>query len=271
MLLATMRRAFAEAWAKRSSFWFQVAVMVANDLFFVAFWFLFFGEVETVRGWDVDRALLLLSILATVTGFTMGLFPNTRKLGEMISDGRLDAALALPADPLGYLLVRSVDAALLGDLIFGPLLFLALGDLSPDRIALYAFGRDRRVHVVPGPARILDVLPRGPGGARGARVPGALDALVVSDRHLRRGHAAAVVHRGPGGVRDGLADASRRRLLGHHGRGDDRGGGSVRRVRIRGVLGRSPALPVGRRLDSGVEARADAGPTPGRTPRARWS
>ncbi|HYO61366.1 MAG TPA: ABC-2 family transporter protein, partial [Actinomycetota bacterium] len=131
---------FAEAWAKRSSFWFQVAVMVANDLFFVAFWFLFFNEVGTVRGWDVDRTLLLLAILATVTGAGMGLFPNARRLGEMISDGRIDAALALPADPLTYLLARSVDAALLGDLIFGPALFLALGDVTPERVALYVLG-----------------------------------------------------------------------------------------------------------------------------------
>lgn len=139
-LVATLGRAFAEAWAKRSSFWFQVAVMVANDLFFVAFWFLFFGEVDSVRGWDLDATLLLLSILATVTGIAMGLFPNSRRLGEMISDGRIDAALALPVDPLGYLLVRSVDAALLGDLLFGPLLFVALGDLTPERIALYVLG-----------------------------------------------------------------------------------------------------------------------------------
>ncbi len=140
MLVATTRTAFAEAWAKRSSFWFQIAVMVANDLFFVAFWFLFFNEVESVRGWDVERTLLLLSIVATVTGVVMGLFANSRRLGEMIADGRVDAALALPAPPLGYLLTRSVDSALLGDLIFGPALFLALGDVTPERVALYLLG-----------------------------------------------------------------------------------------------------------------------------------
>lgn len=140
MIAATMRNAFAEAWAKRASFWFQVAVMVTNDLFFVAFWFLFFNEVESVRGWQVDDTLTLLAILSTVTGVALGLFPNARRLGEMISDGRIDAALALPAHPLPYLLARSVDAALLGDLLFGPLLFVALGDLSPDRIALFVFG-----------------------------------------------------------------------------------------------------------------------------------
>ena len=140
ILVATMRRAFAEAWAKRSSFWFQVGVMVANDLFFVAFWFLFFNEVESVRGWDVERTLLLLAMLATVSGVALGLFPNARRLGQMVSDGGIDAALALPADPLTYLLGRSVDPSLLGDLVFGPLLFVALGDLSPERVALFLLG-----------------------------------------------------------------------------------------------------------------------------------
>lgn len=140
MLLTTMRRAFSEAWAKRSSFWFQVSVMVANDLFFVAFWLLFFNEVGSVRGWDAQRTLLLLAILATVTGVVMGLLPNSRRLGEMVADGRLDAALALPVDPLRYLLVRSVDPSLLGDLLFGPLLFIALGELTWERTALYLFG-----------------------------------------------------------------------------------------------------------------------------------
>ena len=140
ILVATMRKAFAEAWAKRSSFWFQVAVMVTNDLFFVAFWFLFFNEVDSVRGWDVDRTLLLLAILATVSGVALGLFPNARWLGQMVADGRIDAALALPANPLTYLLGRSIDPSLLGDLLFGPLLFVALGDLSFERVALFLLG-----------------------------------------------------------------------------------------------------------------------------------
>ncbi|MDQ4125058.1 MAG: ABC transporter permease [Actinomycetota bacterium] len=135
-----MRKAFAEAWAKRSSFWFQVAVMVTNDLFFVAFWFLFFNEVESVRGWDVDRTLLLLAILATVSGIALGLFPNARTLGRMVADGEMDAALALPTNPLTYLLGRSIDPTMLGDLVFGPLLFVALGDLSPERVALFVLG-----------------------------------------------------------------------------------------------------------------------------------
>lgn len=137
MMLATMRNAFREAWTKRGSFWMQVTFMIVNDLTFVVFWYLFFNEVGEVRGWDADKALLLLAILATMAGIVMGLFSNTRRLGELIADGRVDAALALPVDPLRHLIARTVDPALMGDLLFGPALFTALGDLSPQRVAVF--------------------------------------------------------------------------------------------------------------------------------------
>ena len=140
MILATMRRAFAEAWSKRSSFWFQIAIMILNDAVFVVFWFLFFHEVGEVRGWDAKDTLLLLSMLATAAGLVLGLFANSRRLGEMIAGGRMDAVLALPVRPLPYLLVRRVDPALLGDVIFGPILFVALGGITAERVLLYILG-----------------------------------------------------------------------------------------------------------------------------------
>ena len=140
MIGATMKRAFAESWSRRSSFWFQIAIMILNDAVFVVFWFLFFDEVGEVRGWDAHDALLLLSVLATAAGLVMGLFANSRRLGEMISGGGMDAVLSLPVNPLAYLLVRRVDTAMLGDIVFGPILFVALGGVTLERTILYVTG-----------------------------------------------------------------------------------------------------------------------------------
>ncbi len=140
VLVATFRTAFLEAWANRRSFWFQVSIMVANDLAFVAFWILFFGKVGTVRGYDVHQVLLLLAILATVTGLSLGLFANVRKIGQMAADGELDSVLALPVDPLAYVIARRVDTALLGDLAFGPILYLVAGEPTPERTVLFVLG-----------------------------------------------------------------------------------------------------------------------------------
>jgi ABC-2 type transport system permease protein len=136
-LLATMRTAFLEAWTNRRSFWLQVSFMLANDAALIVFWILFFHRVGSVRGWDLSHLLVLFGILSMITGVSMGVFGNARRLGQVIADGGLDAALTLPVDPLGYLLVRTVDTALLGDLAFGPAMFALSGQATPAHIAAY--------------------------------------------------------------------------------------------------------------------------------------
>jgi viologen exporter family transport system permease protein len=140
VLLGTMRVALAEAWGNQRSFWVQVSAMVANDLAWVVFWILFFHKVGEVRGWHTEQVLLLFAILATVTGVSMGLLANARKVGQLVGDGQLDAVLTLPVDPLAYLLVRRVDTALLGDLLFGPMLFVLATHPTPERTLLYLVG-----------------------------------------------------------------------------------------------------------------------------------
>lgn len=135
--LRTLGTAFIEAWANRRSFWVQVAMMIANDLAWVAFWILFFHQVGSVRGWDVHRVLLLFSILLTASGISLGLLSNARKLGRLAADGELDSVLTLPVNPLTYLLTRRVDTALLGDLFLGPALFVAAADPTFERSALF--------------------------------------------------------------------------------------------------------------------------------------
>ncbi len=138
--LATVRTAFLEAWSNRRGFWFQVAIMMANDVAWVAFWVLFFDKVGALRGWDTHKVLLLFAILCTCSGASLGLLANTRRIGELVAGGGLDAALALPTNPLAHLLTRRVDTALLGDLAFGPVLFCVAGDPTPERAAVFVFG-----------------------------------------------------------------------------------------------------------------------------------
>jgi viologen exporter family transport system permease protein len=138
--LATTRTAFQEAWSTRAGFWFQVSIMVANDAVWVAFWILFFRKVGTLRGWDTHEVLLLFAILCTCSGISLGLLANARRIGELVAGGGIDAALALPTNPLTYLLTRRVDTALLGDFAFGPILFLAAGHPTPERALLFVFG-----------------------------------------------------------------------------------------------------------------------------------
>jgi ABC-2 type transport system permease protein len=137
---AALRGAAAEAWANRQAFWLQVTVMVVNDVAWIVFWALFFRRVGSLRGWDLERVLLLWAVLTTVAGLALGFLANARRIAQYARDGSLDAVLALPVSPLPYLLVRRLDTTNLGDLAFGLVLFAVGGRPTPQRVLLFAAG-----------------------------------------------------------------------------------------------------------------------------------
>jgi ABC-2 type transport system permease protein len=139
-LRETMRGAMAEAWANRSAFWSQVLIMVVNDVAWVVFWVLFFHRVGAIRGWDTRGVMLLLAVLTTTGGVVLGLLSNARSIGRMVTDGELDAVLALPVATLPYLLVRRVNATNIGDVVFGVSLYVVACDPTWQRTLLFVVG-----------------------------------------------------------------------------------------------------------------------------------
>ena len=137
-LLATLRNAVAAAVSNRAALVSQVSIMVLNDIVWVVFWILFFRRVGTVRGWDGERILLLLSVLTSAGGIALGVLANARRVGNMAVDGDLDGVLALPVPPLAHLLLRRVEAVNVGDLVFGILLFASIGSHTVARTAVFA-------------------------------------------------------------------------------------------------------------------------------------
>ena len=139
-LRATVRAALAEAWSNRAGFWTQITAMFVNDIAWIAFWVLFFDRVGEVRGWDTSGILLLMAVLTTSGGFVLGFLSNARRIGQLVADGGIDAALALPVPPLAHLLVRRLDTTNLGDLVFGVVLFSLTGSPTLERTAIYVVG-----------------------------------------------------------------------------------------------------------------------------------
>jgi ABC-2 type transport system permease protein len=137
---ATLRAAVSDGLANRSSFWFQVGLMVANDITWIVFWVLFFDRVGHIRGWAVQDVIVLFSILLTTAGVVLGVFANSRRIGMLAADGSLDETLVLPVAPLSHILSSRVDAANVGDLLFGPVLFAVAGHPTPQRTAMYLLG-----------------------------------------------------------------------------------------------------------------------------------
>lgn len=136
-LAATLRNALAEVRANRAAFVSQVAVMGVNDVVWVLFWILFFRRVGSVRGWDGHRILLLLAVITSAGGISLGLLANARRVGNMAVDGQLDGVLALPVPPLAHLLLRRIEATNVGDLAFGIVLFAVAGPPSFSRTLVF--------------------------------------------------------------------------------------------------------------------------------------
>lgn len=136
-LRATMRNAFAEAISKRAALISAMTIMIVNDLVWIVFWVLFFHRVGHLHGWDSHRILLLLSVITSAAGITLGLLANTRRIGQMAVEGELDSVLSLPVQPLAFLLLRRVEPTNLGDLAFGIALFLVAGHPTPAHIAVF--------------------------------------------------------------------------------------------------------------------------------------
>jgi len=139
-ILAVFGIALRDTLANRRSFFVQVGLMLANDVTWLVFWALFFHRVGTIRGWTLDDVYVLFAILLVCSGVAAGLLANARKVGQLAADGELDGVLALPVATLGYVLVRRIDTALLGDLALGPVVFLAFGHPTTERFAVFVVG-----------------------------------------------------------------------------------------------------------------------------------
>ncbi|MEL6985476.1 MAG: ABC-2 family transporter protein, partial [Actinomycetota bacterium] len=124
----------------RAGFWSQIVIMVINDLVWILFWVLFFDRIGSIRGWDIDRLIVLFAILTTAGGIVLGLLNNARQTGQLAATGALDATLALPVAPLAHLLFRRVEPVNVGDLFFGITLFAVFGNPTPTRTAIFVFG-----------------------------------------------------------------------------------------------------------------------------------
>lgn len=132
-----MRTALADGFANRASFLLQLAFMVVNDLTWVVFWGLFFHRTGEIRGWQVNDVFLLFAIICTSVGLVAGVFANSRRIGRLASEGALDETLVLPVGVLGHVITTRIDAANVGDCVFGVALFIVTGQPTLERTAVF--------------------------------------------------------------------------------------------------------------------------------------
>jgi ABC-2 type transport system permease protein len=124
------------AFEYRVSFWSQVLFMMANNVFMLWFWRLFFGHFGSVRGWNAEDVYLLWGITPTAFGIANTLAGNAMELAGVVADGELDYFLSLPPPTLLHALVTKTRVSAIGDLAFGLVVLALVTHGDPARFAL---------------------------------------------------------------------------------------------------------------------------------------
>lgn len=135
---AYMRANLATALEYRVSLVSQVAGMFINNALWVFFWALYFSRFPVVRGWTLEDVLVLWAVATTSFGLATGTMGNVLRIPRLIAEGQLDFYLVLPKNVLLHLLVSEMRLLHFGDLLFGPVLLLAVVRPAPVKVLVFA-------------------------------------------------------------------------------------------------------------------------------------
>lgn len=120
-LLATSIRA---ATSNRGAYLMEAGLMVANNLIFLAMWWLFFNEFRTVGHWQMQDMAALFAIGGGAYGLFSICFGGTRNIARMILNGGLDSFMTQPKNLLLHIAGSKSSAKGWGHLMTSTLLIL---------------------------------------------------------------------------------------------------------------------------------------------------
>lgn len=123
----------------RSSFLLQSVFMLANNLFYLAFWALFFARFQGLAGWTLRDQALLYGIVATGFGLASVFAGGTLDLAARIASGGLDTWLLRSRPALVQAAIARMRLSGFGDIATGPILLVATGNVSATRVAAFVF------------------------------------------------------------------------------------------------------------------------------------
>lgn len=116
------------SFALRGAFWLQAGFMVANNVLYFAFWWIFFDRFEEIRGWRIADMAALFGVVTSGFGITVVFAGGIRDLARHIVDGELDTFLTQPKSPLVHAVASKTIASGWGDMCSG-ILFLSYSGL----------------------------------------------------------------------------------------------------------------------------------------------
>jgi ABC-2 type transport system permease protein len=126
--------------ALRGSFLLSMIFMALNNATFLVFWWVLFGRVGGLRGWQGPEVLLLFGVSAAGFGIMAAVAGGALHLSRFIDEGALEPLLTQPKPTLLYALGCRSQASGFGDFLSG-IAFIALsGYLRWSTVPLVIFG-----------------------------------------------------------------------------------------------------------------------------------
>lgn len=114
----------------------SVIMMIFNNATFIIQWLTIFAIKESIGGYNLNDVMLFWAISAGAYGLAHIFFNGVNKLPEYIEEGKLDAFLTVPKNPLCYVATSNTEPSAWGDLIYG-YIALIIFNFSIKNILLY--------------------------------------------------------------------------------------------------------------------------------------
>ncbi|MFD0695082.1 ABC transporter permease [Paenibacillus sp. GCM10027628] len=114
----------------RMSFLMTAGMMMLNNLVWIFFWGLYFNRFPVINGWELRDVMMMWAIGAGGYGLSAVFFGNVYMLASLIANGQLDAYLAQPKPVLLHVLISRMSMTAIGDVLFGLLIFVYIGDFT---------------------------------------------------------------------------------------------------------------------------------------------
>lgn len=130
---------FKSVTALRGSFLLSTMFMALNNVTFFVFWWVLFGRVGHVRGWQAPEVQLLFGVSASGFGLMQAFTGGAVHLSRFIDEGTLEPLLTQPKPTLLYALGCRSQASGFGDLLSGVAFIALSGYLSWSSAPLVLF------------------------------------------------------------------------------------------------------------------------------------
>jgi len=109
----------------RTSFLLQSVLMLISNIIFFTFWWIYFSNFSSIKGWTLSDIACLYGIVSGAYGIFCLFFGGTKYLARMIYEGDLDAMILRPRGLIFQILSAKSIPSGWGDLL-SSILFLTI-------------------------------------------------------------------------------------------------------------------------------------------------